>query len=85
MNEGKAKKDYQRLEFMGDAVFQIVSAELIFRRYCLFRSPRAKKHYTMFVVRSKTLSTFCLPISKKLLYHTSLLPLFMGFSRNLVV
>ena len=33
MNEEKAKKDYQRLEFMGDAVFQIVSAELIFRRY----------------------------------------------------
>lgn len=26
-------RDYQRLEFMGDAVFQIVSAELIYRKY----------------------------------------------------
>lgn len=33
MNEGKVKKDYQRLEFMGDAVFQIVSAELIYRMH----------------------------------------------------
>ncbi len=26
-------KDYQRLEFMGDAVFQIVSADMIFKKY----------------------------------------------------
>lgn len=33
MNEGKYHKDYQRLEYMGDAVLQIVSAELIYRRF----------------------------------------------------
>ena len=32
-NEENLEKDYQRLEFMGDAVFQIVSADMIFKKY----------------------------------------------------
>ncbi|CCZ84735.1 ribonuclease 3 [Firmicutes bacterium CAG:631] len=32
-NEENLGKDYQRLEFMGDAVFQIVSADMIFKKY----------------------------------------------------
>lgn len=32
-NEENLNKDYQRLEFMGDAVFQIVSADMIFKKY----------------------------------------------------
>lgn len=32
-NEENFGKDYQRLEFMGDAVFQIVSADMIFKKY----------------------------------------------------
>ena len=31
-NEENLEKDYQRLEFMGDAVFQIVSADMIFKK-----------------------------------------------------
>ena len=32
-NEEKLDNDYQRLEFIGDAVFQIVSADFIFKKY----------------------------------------------------
>ncbi len=32
-NENNLMKDYQRLEYMGDAVFQIVSADLIYKKY----------------------------------------------------
>ncbi len=32
-NEENLDKDYQRLEFMGDAVFQIVSADMIYKKY----------------------------------------------------
>ena len=32
-NEENLEKDYQRLEFMGNAVFQIVSADMIFKKY----------------------------------------------------
>lgn len=32
-NEENLTRDYQRLEFMGDAVFQIVSADMIYKKY----------------------------------------------------